>query len=294
MSSSIPNPEAAMSSRKSLVELFNRSLSTFQTSSDAFRVVCTLPRLADSPSSSAPRQPRQKVDSLVVLDSSFNPPTLAHLRMARSALRDGSSNSSGGGARLLLLLAVNNADKKPKPASFGERLGMMHAFAEDLLEEEEEVEVDLGLTTRPYFHEKSAVIAEEGGYGGAEQVYLVGFDTLIRIFDGKYYDDMGAALGPFLGRARVRVTMRTDDAWGDEEEQEWYLEGLKDGGLEAVGGRAEWAERVEMVRGRGQGEEVVSSTRVREAAARGDGEGLKGLLSNRVREWVVEEGLYRE
>ncbi|KAF6819224.1 cytidylyltransferase family protein [Colletotrichum musicola] len=286
-----------MSSRKSLVELFNRSLTAFQTSNDAFRVVYTLPRLADSPSSPAPRQPRQKVDSLVVLDSSFNPPTLAHLRMAKSALRERNiaSGGGGGGARLLLLLAVNNADKKPKPASFGERLGMMHDFAEDLLEEEENgVEVDLGLTTRPYFHEKSSVIAEQGGYGGAEQIYLVGFDTLIRIFDGKYYDDMGAELGPFLGRSRVRVTMRIDDAWGDEEEQEKYLEGLREGGLEAVGGRAEWAERVEMVRGRGQGEEVVSSTRVREAAARGDGEGLKGLLSARVRDWVLEEGLYRE
>ncbi|KAF6813561.1 cytidylyltransferase [Colletotrichum sojae] len=294
MSSSTPEP--AMSSRKSLVELFSRSLTAFQTSSDAFRVVCTLPRRADSPSSLAPRQPRQKIDSLVVLDSSFNPPTLAHLRMARSALREKSKNSGGGSARLLLLLAVNNADKKPKPAAFGERLGMMHAFAEDFLEEEEEngVEVDLGLTTRPYFHEKSSVIAEQGDYGGAGQVYLVGFDTLIRIFDGKYYDDMGAALGPFLGRARLRVTMRTDDAWGDEEEQEKYLEGLRTGGLEAVGGRAEWAERVEMVRGRGQGEEVVSSTRVREAAARGDGEALKELLSARVREWVLEEGLYRE
>ncbi|KAL0940406.1 Alpha-1,3/1,6-mannosyltransferase alg-2 [Colletotrichum truncatum] len=299
-------------SRKALVEFFSRTLTAFQTSKDAFRVVCTLPAHDGLP---APRSPRQSSAAargsstkLVVLDSSFNPPTLAHLRMAASAAR--ATGGAGAGARVLLLLAVNNADKAPKPVAFPVRLGLMHAFARDLLDElREDVEVDLGLTTMPYFHDKSQAIADEGFYpGDAEQVYLAGYDTLIRIFNPKYYTasvpparegeeevkPMQRALDPFLGRSRLRITMRTDDEWGGEEEQVAYLNKLKDGGLEEVGGRREWAERVEMVSGRREGEEVVSSTRVREAAGKGDEEGLRGLLGARVKEWVLEEGLYRE
>ncbi|EXF75058.1 cytidylyltransferase [Colletotrichum fioriniae PJ7] len=381
---------AAMTSRKALVDFFSRSLTAFQSSKDAFRVVCTLPPRGTPQDASgevsttttpapAPRRPDgnvkgRPVKSLVVLDSSFNPPTLAHLRMAASAVRDlqrrrrrrstttttrgdgaeASSSSGvvgdsgqGGSVRLLLLLAVNNADKKPKPAAFEVRLGMMYAFAADLRdevrrtgvdgaeeqqqqqqqegeegeeeeeEEEEDVEVDLGLTTMPYFHDKSQAISDtrfyaqgnggEGKEGGEpEQVYLAGYDTLIRIFNPKYYnvssssspEEAGTpirrALDPFLGRSRLRITMRTDDEWGGEGEQVAYLESLRDGGLEEVGGRGAWAERVEMVKGRDEGEGVVSSTKVREAASQGDAEMLGRLVSERVKGWVLGEGLYRE
>ncbi|KAK6225405.1 cytidylyltransferase [Colletotrichum tabaci] len=345
-------PEPAMSSRAVLVDLFSRSISAFQSSKDAFRVVCTLPLRTAGHDDASPRPPREgrpprRVRSLVVLDSSFNPPTLAHMRMAVSAIRDlqrgrgqEAAQERTSGVRLLLLLAVNNADKEPKPAAFHVRLGMMHAFAEDLLdelrgsssqgegeekpgqpaggkEEEEEVvagvDVDLGLTTMPYFHDKSQVISDNGFYAvegeGPQQVYLAGYDTLIRIFNPKYYNAAGPsttddgegsgavavtpirkALDPFLERSRLRITMRTDDEWGDERAQVAYLEGLRDGGLEEVGGCGAWAERVEMVRGVG---EAVSSTRVREAARSGDEEALGRLVGRRVKEWVTGEELYR-
>ncbi|KAJ0383256.1 hypothetical protein COL922a_010849 [Colletotrichum nupharicola] len=283
-------------SRKPLVDFFSRSLSSFQSSQDAFRVLCTLPHhrenAAPSPSPS-PRRPQQPVKRLVVLDSSFNPPTLAHLRMATSALR------ASGGARLLLLLAVNNADKAPKPVAFAVRLGLMCAFAEDLLAQEakEGMEVDVGVTTMPFFHGKARAVEGGGFYGeGVEQVYLAGYDTLIRIFNPKYYPEaeggMEATLGPFLERGRLRISLRVGDEWGGEGEQRAYLEGLREGGLEEVGGKREWAERVELVNGT-EGE-VVSSSRVREMAGPGDEQGLKGLLGERVRGWVFEEGLYRE
>ncbi|GKT44442.1 nicotinamide mononucleotide adenylyltransferase [Colletotrichum spaethianum] len=348
-------PEPAMPSRAALVDFFSRGLTAFQSSKDVFRVVCTLSRrspaaaaghddIAAAPVPRPPReeQPPRRVRSLVVLDSSFNPPTLAHLQMAVSAIRDlqGGQPQERSAVRLLLLLAVNNADKKPTPAAFPVRLGMMHAFAQDLLDElrgpapssqgkesgkrereaveggEEDIDVDLGLTTMPYFHDKSQAISDEGFYAvdgeGPEQVYLAGYDTLIRIFNPKYYnaaapspsttagDGRGEAeavapirraLDPFLERSKLRITMRTDDEWGNEGEQVAYLEKLRDGGLEEVGGRGAWAERVEMVRGMG---EAVSSTRVREAAKRADEEGLGRLVGGRVKEWVLGEGLYRE
>ncbi|KAK1625607.1 hypothetical protein BDP81DRAFT_474107 [Colletotrichum phormii] len=349
MSSTTAEPDPAMKSRAALVDFFSRSLTAFQSSKDAFRVVCTLsPRgggsSGDTATIPAPGRPgggdKRLVKSLIVLDSSFNPPTMAHLRMAASAIRDlqrttttmtrsGSSGlasgavedrAQGGSVRLLLLLAVNNADKKPKPAAFEVRLGMMYAFAADLRdelkrtgveeassresmkgaetlqEEEEEVEVDLGLTTMPYFHDKSQAISDtgfyaQGGEGEPEQVYLAGYDTLIRICNPKYYSapssaegaaaeavaPIRSALDPFLNRSKLRITMRTDDEWGGEGEQVAYLQSLRDGGLEGVGGRGRWAERVEMVRGREVGEEVVSSTKVREAASAGDDEVLGRL-----------------
>ncbi|KAL3295890.1 cytidylyltransferase family protein [Colletotrichum asianum] len=292
-------------SRKALVEFFSRSLSSFQSSQDAFRVLCTLPHhrenAAPSPSPS-PRRPQQPVKRLVVLDSSFNPPTLAHLRMATSALQasGGRSSQDNGAVRLLLLLAVNNADKAPKPVAFAVRLGLMCAFAEDLLAQgaREGMEVDVGVTTMPFFHDKARAVEGGGFYGeeGVEQVYLAGYDTLIRIFNPKYYPEaeggMKAALGPFLARGRLRISLRVGDEWGGEGEQRAYLEGLREGGLEEVGGKREWAERVELVTGT-EGE-VVSSSKVREMAGKGDEEGLRGLLGERVRGWVLEEGLYRE
>ncbi|KAK1472470.1 cytidylyltransferase [Colletotrichum cuscutae] len=359
MSSDTTALDPAMNGRKALVDFFARSLTAFQSSKDAFRVVCALPprgetageasgEFSASTPAPAPRRPnrddveaRPAKSSLVVLDSSFNPPTLAHLRMAASAVRDlqkgrsttttttrggGAGDSSSGAAgemgrrravRVLLLLAVNNADKKPEPAAFEVRLGMMYAFAGDLRDEvrrrgvdgaEEDVEVDLGLTTMPYFHDKSQAISDtrlyargDGG-GEPEQVYLAGYDTLIRIFNPKYYHASSSssssspggtaveeaeapirrALDPFLDRSRLRITMRTDDGWGGEGEQVAYLESLRDGGLEDVGGRRAWAERVEMVRGRDEGEEVVSSTKVREAASARDEEMLGRLASGQI------------
>lgn len=282
-------------SRKALVEYFSRSLSSFQSSQDAFRILCTLPHHRENAAPSpSPRRPQQPVKRLVVLDSSFNPPTLAHLRVATSALQ------AGAGARLLLLLAVNNADKAPKPVAFAVRLGLMCAFAEDLLAQgaREGMEVDVGVTTMPFFHDKARAVEGGGFYGeGVEQVYLAGYDTLIRIFNPKYYPEaeggMKAALGPFLERGKLRVSLRVGDEWGGEEEQRRYLEGLREGGLEEVGGKREWAERVDLVTGT-EGGEVVSSSKVREMAGRGDEKGLKGLLGERVRGWVLEEGLYRE
>ncbi|XP_044723842.1 cytidylyltransferase [Hirsutella rhossiliensis] len=245
---------------KQLVDFLSRSLSAFQASRDPLRVLCTLPHHG----SPGPRRPLQRVRRLVVLDSSFNPPTRAHARMARAAVREG-----GPGARLMLLLAVNNADKAPRPASFPVRLGMMEALARGLLLGGVGVEIDVAVTTMAFFHDKARAVAESGFYhdqcqamtdGGEkreaepEQVFLVGFDTLVRIFNPKYYNDQGpasstttamqSALGPLFERARLRVTTRPDDAWGSREEQLAYVRGLER--LGEVGGRGEWAARVDV------------------------------------------------
>ncbi|KAI1196523.1 Nucleotidylyl transferase [Nemania serpens] len=324
-----------------LAALFTQALKTFESSDSTFRILCSLP---STPSSSSPlpaEPPARPPRYIFVLDSSFNPPTLAHRRMVLSALSDpryhapaprgtesnerrstsetpGASSSS---SRVLLLLAINNADKAPKPASFPQRLAMMYAFAQDVLasslrkqagEAQSGISceaVDIAVTTEPYFHAKARAIGTSTYYHGvegadtpegaanavvAEQVYLTGYDTLIRIFNPKYYPDnsMKTALDPFFAHARLRVTMRTDDDWGDEAAQVAYLEELRAGMLEAVGGRVEWVDKIDLVHGRTGDEAVVSSTKVRDAVRRRDWEGLGELVSEGVIGWIRENELY--
>ncbi|KAI1381169.1 Nucleotidylyl transferase [Hypoxylon crocopeplum] len=297
-----------------LVSLFTQALKSYQLSNATFRVLCSLtPSSSSSADPPAPIPPRNPPNTLLVLDSSFNPPTLAHQRMALSALSDHAYTDAGSHAsRVLLLLAINNADKSPKPAAFPQRLAMMYIFARDLLSTTAATEcagIDVAVTTEPYFHAKSAAIAscefyrgeqteiKGEGEGAMEQIYLTGFDTLIRIFNPKYYPhaSMAAALDPFFAHARLRVTTRTDDEWGDATEQRAYLEQLRRGGeLENVGGRTGWAGRVDMVDGRRDGEVVVSSTKVRDAVLRRDWKALELLVSEGVAAWIREEGLYAE
>jgi len=173
----------------------------------------------------------------------------------------------------------------------------MEIFASELLSEikgreGQGVGVDIAVTKHPYFVDKSRSIAESGEYGDGEeveQVHLIGFDTLTRLLDTKYYPPSHtlSSVRDFLEKHRLLVTYRVDDKWGSREEQDAYVKGIREGSLDSVGGKGEWVEegRIRMVEGP---REVVSSTRVREACRRGDKEALKGLVTEGVAEWVLE------
>jgi nicotinamide-nucleotide adenylyltransferase len=295
---------------RSQLAKFSAALSSFSSSPDTFCV------LSKTPQASNPQPP----STLYILDSSFNPPTRAHLRIARSALTDDRSRPP---KRLLLLLATQNADKAPKPASFEQRLAMMTIFAHELQKAvhpastpasatrtntndypasaEDLPVVDIGLTKHPYFLDKAAAISASGLYPSSLiQVHLVGYDTLVRILNPKYYLQTPqplAALEPFLSVHHLRVTYRTDDAsnnseLGGKEAQDAYLEALRSGELEALGAKREWAAKIKLVQGKGIGEEAVSSTKSREAARRGDIEYLGRMVPGEIREWVLQESLY--
>ncbi|KAL2107727.1 hypothetical protein VUR80DRAFT_4843 [Thermomyces stellatus] len=313
--------------RTDILTFFADALTIFETRRLPFSLLCTVSEPSLSPPRPLASKPKPPVERLVILDSSFNPPTVAHRRMVLSAVEtyheaaaataeeEGERPARGGreaaaaaaaaprgSVRVLLLLSVNNADKAPQPASFPHRLAMMYLFAKDLVRDVARgLEVDIALSSQPYFHSKCELIARAGGeYYTApeamEQVFLAGYDTLIRIFDPRYYSagrTMEDSLGPFFERARLRVALRTGDRWGEAEEQREYLVGLKDGGLEKVGGKGEWVARVELVPGHEEGE-GVSSTAVRRAVGEGDEGSLGRLLGDGVREWVLAEALYKE
>ncbi|KAI4129192.1 MAG: hypothetical protein LQ338_002351 [Usnochroma carphineum] len=277
---------------------FRSQLQFFASSSSSFLVVHTVPSLS----------PQQHAPQIIhVLDSSFNSPTRAHFRIALSALHAYAPKPQ----RLLLLLATQNADKAPKPASFEQRLAMMRLLAQDVQDQytldnkqrggQDGLAVDVGITKKPYFHDKAISIEESGFYTDdktgqqPEQVHLLGFDSLIRLLDTKYYppEHTLAPIDALFARHRIRVTRRTEEGnkWGTPEEQNRPREALANGEREEEKGKREWAERIEMVEGES---EAISSTKVREAAAKAEWEVVERLVGKKVREWIESERLYQE
>ncbi|KAL2852850.1 hypothetical protein BJY01DRAFT_207778 [Aspergillus pseudoustus] len=279
---------------QTLKSQYRSALKRFAESTKNLEVVTSLPL--------EPRQSSAGPEVVYVLDSSFNPPTFAHRRIASSAILE----NLGKPARLLLLLATQNADKPSKPASFEDRLIMMQLFAQDLLaflrselpaaDQESIPVIDIGITKKPYFVDKATEIESVGIYSpGLEQVHLTGYDTLIRIFNSKYYppDHTLQPLEPFISKHRLRVTMRPDSEWGSRGEQEAYLANIAQGGRENEGAKPEWAQRIKLVEGKKPEEKSVSSTRAREAVHTKP-EDLEWLVPQDVQGFILSARPYAE
>ena len=263
-------------------------LRDFANSPSSFKLVRTVPRAESSPAIAA--------KTLYVLDGSFNPPTKAHHRIATSALLEDHGSAP---KRLLLLLATQNADKARMPASLEDRLVMMTLFAHELLYDVQQAApplIDIGLVKQPYFHDKAAAVDESDVYlGSPQQIHLIGFDTLIRIFNTKYYppDYRLRVLEPFLSKHRLRATYRTDDEWGSRQEQDRYIQDIADGKRADEGAQREWARQLSLVEGRRDGEDIVSSTLARKVA-KSDLSQLDKYIMPTVRDWIISEKLYLE
>lgn len=117
---------------------------------------------------------------LLILDSSFNPPHWGHYTLIKKGLQYHTGKSS----HVLLMLSVNNADKAPQPASFDKRMEMMCLMADML--KEERISSSVGITTFGKYVDKYKVI-RKSYFPKGTMSFLVGFDTITRIFDPKYY-----------------------------------------------------------------------------------------------------------
>ncbi|KAJ3021143.1 hypothetical protein HKX48_009167 [Thoreauomyces humboldtii] len=223
---------------------------------------------------------------ILILASSFNPPTTAHLTLLRKATRPSHT------ARLLLLSTSNPDKRKPSGASHVQRIEMMAACLDDGKGTD-----GVGVISVGRFFDMASVLVdhleqrkEDRGSTRLELDWCVGFDTLVRIFDVKYYDDQG-----HLEREAERFFQRcsivcADRLLGDGQRvgvREWL-----DGG--GVVGR--WKDKVEVVEGWGDnGEGEVSSTRARTILARGDDadqEELETIVPPKVIECIRRLGLY--
>lgn len=298
----------AMASRiaaiRAILPDLESALHSFTASPSKFRVVRTVNATNTQP------------HTLYILDSSFNPPSIAHLTLATSALKQHAPSETAP-CRLLLLFSTHNADKAPSPASFVQRLALMTVFAEDLsrhLRSEESaqkehvanISIDIGLTKEPYYSDKSAAIKDTTApfySSNPIHVHLVGYDTLIRFCNPKYYpkfDPPLSALRPFFDAGhKLRVTQRPADSsdqssseFGTVQEQEKYVQRLRDGEEEKNGLLPTWANNIDMAQAeRGVG---ISSTRVRNAAKDAKWDVVSELCTEGVAAWIKDQSLYSE
>ncbi|MBI2192917.1 MAG: nicotinate-nicotinamide nucleotide adenylyltransferase [Planctomycetes bacterium] len=205
------------------------------------------------------------VRRLGVLDASFNPPTHAHLRMLELACE-----KFGLDGRLLLL-AKTNVDKPVFGASLAHRLRMMEILARGLEGS------SVGVTAHGRFVDKARAL--RAAYGPSCSIHLIlGFDTLVRLFDPKYYTDPQAALGDLFREAEVLFAHR--GGFDPQAEQQ----------LLASGAVKPWASRLHSLRLEA-GYAGMSSTEARRRLGPG-GIGAEEVVPAKVLAYIREHGLY--
>jgi nicotinamide-nucleotide adenylyltransferase len=129
---------------------------------------------------------------IAILDSSFNPPSRAHYALAtfHPDRFDGH----------LLLLSSKNVDKTPQPgdSSFEDRTAMMEVMAKHMQSSEPDKfsNIAVGSLAAATFAEKAPIIQEylhaSVTHREGQQytlIFFIGFDTVLRLFMPKYYDN---------------------------------------------------------------------------------------------------------
>ena len=95
------------------------------------------------------------------------------------------------GRQPALLLTLTNVDKEIVGASVEQRLAMMHALASDL-------GAEVLTAPRPRFLDVARDLQAEGR---PDPAFILGYDTLVRLFDRRYYDDFDAEIGELFNLA---------------------------------------------------------------------------------------------
>ena len=186
--------------------------------------------------------PSKRPIRISILDSSFNPPTLAHLALANSPRPNRTADDDSDYDAKLLLLSVKNADKtlKPGDATYLQRLEMMALLAKDVVTHnssissqaeddkmtaEELANVAIAITDQPTFVGKSKNLLDflmqrypslaTSPHPDTQLTFLLGLDTLQRLFSPKYYpsekamiDVMNTFLSPEGDNSRVVCARR--------------------------------------------------------------------------------------
>ncbi len=132
---------------------------------------------------------------IAILPSAFNPPTSAHLALLDVATRAVTAVAPAA------LLSTRNVDKGLHGASLAQRIDMLLALK-------------AGRPALAVLATNAARIADQAGalrsaHPSAEFDFVVGFDTLVRLFEPRYYDgDMVAQLGSFFAHHRIVAANR--------------------------------------------------------------------------------------
>lgn len=207
---------------------------------------------------------------IYVLDSSFNPPHYGHLELIKSAPKN---------CHIILLLSVKNADKKPAPAQFHQRLDMMYLFGEYLLKN---WQYSICVSKSPMFVEKSHQI---NSFFDGEKTYVMGFDTLIRVLHPKYYlpQSIEIALGNFMVSNKFICLTRE----GEIAQQAQYLTDLKAGNLSSL--PSHWAESIELIINEDDSS-IISSSDIRQKII--NGESVEKLTVKSIIDYIANNNIY--
>lgn len=167
--------------------------------SDIERLRQIVAELAASPRPEARRVCGRETapSSVAVLPGAFNPPTLAHLALARAAREQGFD-------AVLFSIGTRTIDKESAGGLLPEeRLHLLRAVTAT------EDRLGVLVHNRGLYAEQAKAI-RAAVPSTADVAFVVGMDKVSQIFDPRYYEDLGAALAALFGRARLLVAAREE------------------------------------------------------------------------------------
>ena len=200
--------------------------------------------------------------TVVVLPSAFNPPTRAHLHILQRA-------AETLGATPAALLTTRNVSKGLHGATHLQRVEMLLHCSHAL------PNLAVLIANRARFIEQAPLLAAT--FPGAEFVPVMGYDTLVRLFDPAYYTDLDVELAPFFAAHRIIATNRAHH--GIEEVTRFITDSA-----------ARYASRIIPVQ-IDEDHAATSSTTAREHSSTGV---ESGLVTPEVAAYIRTNGLYRE
>ncbi|KAF7727982.1 hypothetical protein EC973_006747 [Apophysomyces ossiformis] len=217
---------------------------------------------------------------LLVLDSSFNPPTKAHAALLTTAISQYPPDHFDAS---LLLFSLRNVDKKLTGSTSLQRAQMMELMARQLQTKESQAlrTIAVGLTSHGRFVDKAVHInkyfQQHFPTLQLEMYFLMGYDTVTRLFNPMYYSEtLEMALDPFFKQCYL---VCADRGGFDSSEVEEFWAG-------PVKAYADKIKRVSL----GESLASLSSTAARSAVK--NDQNLDNLLDKDILDFIHEEQIY--
>lgn len=203
---------------------------------------------------------------VAALPASFNPLTNAHVELLEAA------EARIELSEFLLILDKKTIDKELYGASHEDRLFMLGLFAQ------RRRKISILFSSHGLFLDK-AVALRRIYPEGTDIYFIVGYDTLARLFDPRYYEDRDKSLDLLFSMSRFLVGNRGDD---DEESV---------GELMDAPGNRKYREWVETIRISHRAADMSST----EARARvGKSQRIDPLVPEEIEYFIRESGLYAD
>ena len=203
--------------------------------------------------------------TIAALPAAFNPLTAAHIELLDTAEVQKSPSE------LILILDKKTIDKELYGASLEDRLIMLELIAGD------RGRISVAFSSHGLFIDKAKALNKIYPNGTA-LYFIVGYDTLVRLFDSKYYEKRDEALDDLFSISRFLAANRGKSNVASVQEllslpqnrkYERYVEPI------SISDRAA----------------ALSSTEIR-SKVENEGE-LVGLVPPRIENFIRETGLYR-